>query len=125
MRHASQRVVVAVLLSIALAGCASTDDVVNAVKATGIPVITQLVPDNGKPGDTIAVRGANFGTTAGTVGFQDANGNNDQAAITSWQDDTIVLKVPQIPGNPDSAPVHLITSGGMAAQLPPSFTLNH
>ena len=93
------------------------------VAATGIPVVTLMVPDSGKSGDTITLRGANFGVNTGKVGFQDGNGNIDVASIVSWADETIVLKVPVLPGSPSTSTVNLQTSDGRVLQLNPTFTV--
>jgi photosystem II stability/assembly factor-like uncharacterized protein len=63
-----------------------------AGSSVGGPVIEQLSPPAGKPGDTIAVNGRNFGPTQGDskVFF----GSTDAATAQSWTDTRIQIKVP-------------------------------
>jgi photosystem II stability/assembly factor-like uncharacterized protein len=56
------------------------------------PVIEQLAPSAGKPGDTIAINGRNFGPTQGDskVFF----GSVDAGTASSWSDARVQAKVP-------------------------------
>jgi hypothetical protein len=58
----------------------------------GPPVISQLTPNYGNPGDTVVISGYNFGDFIGqsTVAFY----NNVQATATSWSDTSVTVTVP-------------------------------
>jgi len=55
------------------------------------PVITSVVPDNGRPGDTITVTGTEFGPyeSDSTVEI-----NGVDCEIITWSDTIIVCKIP-------------------------------
>lgn len=74
-----------------LAACEDAGDPVVPVDNTPVPVITSVSPDSGKAGDTITVRGTNFGTTptGNSVRFSSINGS-----IISWNDSTVQTTVP-------------------------------
>ena len=60
---------------------------------TGIPVITSIIPTNGKVGDDISIWGKYLGTdkTKGKIYFSD---NIEATSITNWTDTRIDLKIP-------------------------------
>ena len=116
--------IVPILMS-GLLDCQTIDDLTNQLKATGEPVITSLVPSEAKVAGIVTVRGVNFGTTAGKLGFQDGNGNVAVADITGWADDFVVVKVPPLSGNPPTAKVHLVTSAGKIVAINPSLNVTY
>ena len=60
-----------------------------------LPSITSLSAVGGSGGSTLTLTGSNFGSTQGTVVFQNADiGGNTNASITSWSATSIVISVP-------------------------------
>ena len=57
----------------------------------GSPVITQITPSAGHIGDTVSIRGSNFGSTQGSSGVS-FNGTNGGSA-GSWSDTNISIRV--------------------------------
>ncbi len=111
------------MLATGLTACQSLEEIQNEIKATGMPVITSIVPSTARVGDVITLRGLNFGTATGKVGFQDVNANISTADITAWADDFIVVKVPPIPGDPTTSVVHVLTADQKSLALKPSLNL--
>lgn len=56
------------------------------------PVITSVVPDYGRTGDTITVTGTEFGPYEGD---SDVQINGVDCEIVSWSDTVIICKIPQ------------------------------
>lgn len=79
-----------------------------------LPLIRSLSPSSGKPGASITLSGANFGSSAGTVKF-----NGTTATTTSWSDTSIVAVVPN---GATSGPV-VVTSSGALQGNGVSFTV--
>lgn len=66
---------------------------------TGGPVINNIQPAAGHPGDYVTISGSNFGSRMGVVKFggTPADINFPEACgTTQWQNDHIIVKVPQI-----------------------------
>jgi len=55
----------------------------------GLPGICSLVPDSGKPGDQVIIRGENFGSIEGKVSFEQF-----EAPVSLWEDETVTTAVP-------------------------------
>jgi hypothetical protein len=53
------------------------------------PKIIRLIPESGKPGDTIHIKGRRFGLDQGKVTF-----NGIPAEVLTWRMETIYVKVP-------------------------------
>jgi hypothetical protein len=106
-----------------LLGCKSYDDLKKELETTGVPLIDSVVPPTAKTGTTVTLRGFNFGTAIGKLGFQDANGNVAVAEVASWNSDLIVTKVPTLVGNPKESAIHLVTSDGKVLAFPHNFTI--
>ena len=60
------------------------------VSITPEPRIISLVPDSGPVGTAVMINGESFGATQGVVSF-----NGVSAPITSWQDNCVVVNVPE------------------------------
>jgi hypothetical protein len=80
-----------VLAALFLAACEDAGDPVIPVDNTPVPVITSVAPDSGKAGDTITVRGINFGATStgNSVRFGSIGGS-----VLLWNDSTVRTTVP-------------------------------
>lgn len=116
--------VVPILMTVAH-GCKTIDEIQNELKSTGVPVVTSMVPEPAKVGAIVTLRGLNFETTQGRVGFQDGNGNVSIAEIQGWADDFIVVKVPPLAGNPAQSPVHLVTASGKVLAINPNLSVSY
>lgn len=115
------RLIIAALLSVLLLGCSNVEDLLNKDQPT-LPVINSITPDSGKPGATVVVQGANFGTAQGTVAFEDRNSSFMAAPVVTWTDTTVVITVPTMPSGVQAAKVGMQTASGQVPALP--FTFN-
>lgn len=106
-----------------LLGCKSYDDLMKELSESGVPVMTSVVPASAKVGEVITVRGANFGTAAGRIGFDDAALVAQRAEVVSWNSDFVVTKVPSLAGAPSVTKIRLMNSDGKEAPLPMDFTI--
>lgn len=87
---------------------------------SGLPVITEITPDNGPVDSYITIRGSNFGNIQGVVRFDTALQNEPglfdfpSACGDTWSDSEIIVKVPA--GSPAFAPgdylVDVVTNDG-------------
>ncbi|MBQ8678931.1 MAG: IPT/TIG domain-containing protein [Treponema sp.] len=67
---------------------------VATVKSKRIPVISSVIPVVGSPGDTMVIRGSNFGSTRGT-NFVEIGGSRITASgYITWTDTLIKLTIP-------------------------------
>lgn len=64
------------------------------------PIITEISPEDGRPGTLVSISGANFGTSTGRVLF--ANGQEaaapeacSAAGINTWNDRQVIVAVPE------------------------------
>ncbi|MHC9543206.1 MAG: beta strand repeat-containing protein [Vulcanimicrobiota bacterium] len=78
-----------VTISVTPAGSTKTVTISFTVTEPPDPVIKTVTPGSGSPGTTVALAGANFGTTAGTVTF-----GTTAATVVSWSDTSITTRVP-------------------------------
>ncbi|MHB1049467.1 MAG: IPT/TIG domain-containing protein [Bacteroidota bacterium] len=80
-----------VLFALLLAACQDAGDPVIPADNTPVPVVTSIAPDSGKAGDTITVRGKNFGATptGNSVRFGSIGGS-----VVLWNDSTVLTTVP-------------------------------
>lgn len=67
------------------------DSLAAALMPNAVPVILQLEPAQGYTGDTIAIKGAGFGTVPGMVQI-----GSQVASIVSWGEDSIAAIVPEL-----------------------------
>ena len=111
------------LLMTRVLGCKSIDEIQNELKNSGQPVITSIVPNSAKFGQTVTLRGVNFETATGRVAFQDANKNVAVAEIVGWAEDFVVVKVPSLAGSPTESQVHMVTAGGKVLTVNPTLAL--
>lgn len=92
------------------------------------PEVGNIEPVMGRPGDTITISGAGFGTSAGTVQF-----GSTPAQVVSWHDTWITVQVPNVSSGPQSVTVSTGkgTSNGIVfnvlsgPQVPVTFTVNN
>jgi hypothetical protein len=84
---------------------------------TPSPIISFTIPDSGKKGDTIVVRGTNFGDFDSncTIRFGSING-----AILTWNDTTIQTIVPQ---STSSGITQIVVIRGIKISNPISFNI--
>jgi hypothetical protein len=75
------------------------------------PLLGHVGPMLGKAGNTVTIDGRGFGTTKGTVHFGTTAVTG--AAITSWEDTQIKVKVPA--ATPGNYAVKVTTAGGAAS----------
>ena len=107
-----------------LQGCGTMEDLQNELSQSGTPLIQQISPSTGIVGTAVAVRGANFGTTAGELAFQDpVSARFVVAQVSSWANDVIVASVPQMDAATGALKVGLKTSTGQVPALPGEFVL--
>jgi hypothetical protein len=111
------------LTTTTLLGCKDYEDLMKQVSESGLPVMTSVVPASAKAGEVITLRGSNFGTMAGRVGFDDANNVAIRAEIVSWNADFIVTKVPVLAGNPTNTKIRLMNYEGKETPLPFEFVI--
>ena len=109
------------LLAWAISGC-STSDLLKT-SSTTTPVINSISPSTGVPGATVIIQGANFGTTAGTVAFQDTNQAFMAAPVATWTDTAVVVTVPTMPSGPQAAKVGMQTSAGLVPASAATFNV--
>ncbi len=69
------------------------------------PQVDAVTPKRGAAGETVTIEGAGFGARQGRVTFQPGH----QAEIQSWQDDRVVVVVPE---GAESGPLALATATG-------------
>ena len=70
-----------------------------------LPVITDVIPDNGAPGNFVTIIGRGFGSSLGQVIFlgDETNPNDDKAAILPmgcgaeniWKDNQVIIEIPE------------------------------
>ena len=84
-------IILFILSALLLAACEDAGDPVIPVDNTPVPAVTSIAPDSGKAGDTITVRGKNFGTTptGSSVRFGSIGGS-----VLFWNDSTALTAVP-------------------------------
>lgn len=84
-------IILCILSALLFAACEDAGDPVIPVDNTPVPVVTSIAPDSGKAGDTITVRGKNFGTTptGNSVRFGSIGGS-----VVVWNDSTVLTTVP-------------------------------
>lgn len=96
---------------------------VNSIEATSpqsftvlpvLPNITNLSPLSGKMGVAVSIQGTGFGSTPGTVKF-----NQTPASLTNWTSTAITASVP---AGATTGPVTITVNGSTAAS-PQSFTV--
>ena len=91
---------------------------VATIKSKKIPVISSVIPPVGSPGDTMVIRGSNFGTTRGT-NYVEIGGNRITAkGYSVWTDGLIKLT---IPANVQDGLVVVVTQAGKSK---PGFFAN-
>lgn len=85
---------IGILVLLLLAGLNSCKDAGNVVPPTiSSPTITSIQPDSAAIGDTVTIKGANFGPTQGTSSVLFAPGVT-AAVVVTWSDALIRAKVP-------------------------------
>ena len=73
------------------------------------PVLTEIAPSVGAPGDVLILRGQNFGSSRG-FGYVELCGNRlTESSYVSWDDDLIKVIVP---GNTEDGLVYIVTRAG-------------
>ncbi len=73
-----------------------------------VPVVSRVTPADGPPGTYVTISGSNFGTRTGVVEFElggktaiGASNFPESCNVGLWQDDSIVVKVPERYATPD------------------------
>lgn len=64
------------------------------VKAKKMPAIQTIIPAVGSPGDTMVIKGSNFGKSRGTSFVEIGGSRITASGYLSWADDTIKLVLP-------------------------------
>ena len=83
-----------VLLYVFVIALALTVISVATVKSKKVPVISSVIPVVGSPGDTMVIRGSNFGATRGT-NYVEIGGNKITASgYITWTENLIQLTIP-------------------------------
>ncbi|SDZ08913.1 Glycosidase [Evansella caseinilytica] len=72
------------------------------------PVIGQVGPPMGKPGDAVKISGSGFGSEPGTVYFRDT-----KIDVLTWDDETIVITLPETLGG--KAQISVTNSDGVTS----------
>ena len=91
---------------------------ITTVKSKKIPAISSVIPAVGSPGDTMVIRGSNFGSTRGT-NYVEIGGNRITAkGYEVWTDGLIQLT---IPANVQDGLVIVVTQAGKSK---PGFFAN-
>ena len=91
---------------------------VATIKSKKIPVISSVIPPVGSPGDTMVIRGSNFGTTRGT-NYVEIGGNRITASgYVNWTENLIKLI---LPSNVQDGLVIVVTQSGKSK---PGFFAN-
>lgn len=83
-------------------------------KGAGAAQAGAISPRLAQPGARVAITGANFGASAGSVKL-----DGTTASIASWSDDTVLFSVPNITAGAHA--VTLTTAGGTTVATPGSF----
>ncbi len=73
------------------------------------PVLTEISPGVGSPGDTLFLRGHNFGSSRGSSYVELCGNRLTESAYISWEDDLIKAIVP---GNTEDGLVYVATRAG-------------
>lgn len=118
------RLFIAAALAVLLVGCSNVEDLLNKDKTSNLPVINSITPDGGKPGATVVLQGANFGTAQGTVAFEDKNSSFMAAPVVTWTDTAVVITVPTMPSGAQTVKVGMQTSTGAVPSLPATFNVS-
>ncbi len=71
-------------------------NIYSALQADHMPLVTGVSPDSAAVGTEITITGVNFGTAEGRVWFETSDGSlKAEGEVSSWDDDEIVVKVPE------------------------------
>ncbi len=81
------------------------------------PVITSVAPDSAAPGDTVTIRGSNFGSSRGTSSVVFAATPLPETAYVAWSASKILVRVPSYAGGSVSVSVNVGTTASNALPL--------
>ena len=82
------------------------------------PFLSEISPSVGSPGDTLFLRGENFGNSRGSSYVELCGNRLTESGYISWEDDLIKVIVP---GNTDDGLVYVVTRAGKSN---PEFFVN-
>ncbi|MBP5446933.1 MAG: IPT/TIG domain-containing protein, partial [Treponema sp.] len=73
------------------------------------PVVSEIAPSVGAPGDVLIIRGQNFGQSRGFSYVELCGNRLTESGYVSWDDDLIKVIVP---GNTEDGLVYVVTRAG-------------
>jgi hypothetical protein len=114
--------VLCLLLPPLLLGCATQEDMEKEFLIEGRPYIDSIVPSSAMPGQTINLRGFNFGAETGQLFVGDGGtGAIIPMEVDLWREDFIVARVPQTTYVNVEVPLSLITSDQRQLPIVPNL----